>query len=309
MAPGKSRAFSNKRGDVQVSSEAPEWEKIEKEVGKIDLPRVGWPESLTVTYPDSLPEWGNLVRSTLMGRLPTKRMTISLEDISSRDAYISTLKQLFRKRLSTIPLNQETPLSTVFSLHVTNTSLTKPRTIYTSDFEWSVDSKILPKGWAGPFLPNLPFAQLQPNCSLHMKNISVRISREIDLDTACFNSVCTCTSYELDEKNPSRGTIVQFRTDGTAPPLDLLDRAERDIHDRIGAISIESGKVGPLGTTFIFEDEPGPQLAAYLSAEIISRYPNSPAPTFERQRVDQQGTFLRVPEGIPFAELLKQLSV
>ena len=204
--------FTNRRGAVRVENMTPNRKAIAAFLGDDAalndgpdalIPGTLWPQMLTVEYPEALPEWGNLVRSTLMVHLETKRMMVQLEKITSNDLYIATLKQLFRKRLRTVPLNQDTPASTTFSLSVTNLSQTKSRVVYMRDFTWTVkDRRLLPKDWPGPFLVNLPFAKLRPNTSLHMTDITVDVAREIDSDRACHSSVCTCVSHELDEEHP-----------------------------------------------------------------------------------------------------------
>ncbi len=139
---------------------------------------------------DTIPAIANYIRRAVKsGLLGVKILTCEIEDIESNDDFLLRI-ELRNYRIRHIPILQDTPDDTIFSIDVSNDT-DNYHLVTSNDIQCNIKK---------PFMINLPILMLSPRSYLRVNNIHITTGIGYDNDPAF--SVCDGYEYNVIDYIP-----------------------------------------------------------------------------------------------------------
>lgn len=224
----------------------------------------------------------NGLRRTMSNEIPVRHLTVSMTDIFTTDSWI--VGDIIRGRIEMIPISQDIPLGTTYTVRFENISDT---------YVDVMTSEIKQRGVAAKgIIQSLPICSINSQHSITIDNITVAESYGYTNGRVSIGRV----AYEIlnhDMKNNSAGNSdpshfrLELEVPGNIDPKDIINKSIDSICERLDAIDYtlnkteynvykllipnESHTIGNLLATYIFKINPNIEFVAMRESHPSKR--------------------------------------
>jgi DNA-directed RNA polymerase subunit L len=244
----------------------------------------------------------NGIRRTVMNELLIKAMWFELDDFHTTDSFI--LNTMIQTRLALIPIDQKTPLQTIFDLLVINDG--------TEEIDVFADKIHVRSGHL--HRKDLPFNETNPICTLkqgkELKISKIILKEDYGYNFAGHSVAQNAVSLSLDQKplnqylpkdHPDRGISssisdprkwkIQFTTTGAMEPNDIVAAACENIIKRIQNFQNLIPNILSNGDTYVLiVDGESDTIGNLLMKTCVELYPNIKACTYNPDSIKRSFT-------------------
>lgn len=266
------------------------------------LPKNIFPEHMEFNILNVSNAVSNGIRRTITCELLVNSMICNYEDIETNDMFI--IREQIIKRIRTIPVDQKTPLDTMFSL-VSSNETAEVRDIKSGEI------KIIKSKSSGthklPFNETFTLFTLQPGKFIKISNITMNpafgYNSDDGMHVVAFNAASTAldqepiNAYVVNSTGiPSRISNprewkISFNTNGTMPPKQIIFAACDNLISRITSVRELLTNIENNGDEFtltvVGESD---TIGNLFERTICDLYPNIKAVSYSCSNVDRSLT-------------------
>lgn len=187
---------------------------------------------------DSNCSFANALRRTIKNEIPVRYLTVSISDIFTTDPWIDN--QIIRNRIEMIPIPQDTPIGSTFSIRFENTS---------DEYVDVLSSEIKQRG-ASPkgMLQDIPICSINASYSFVVENITVSETYGYINSRAAIGRVgYEILNHDMVNLSAANSDPTHFRLElevpGNIDPKEMVRKAIDNICDRLDSIDYSLSKI------------------------------------------------------------------